>query len=482
MQYQFPCSMARLSALSVMGTSVHRVVLIVASFLLGSVLYLGSSSVNLDLPYPDDVGSFFPARRHLQFSTDANTGDNDRMLQLRERLDYTFDFAGYVFNQTGRSHGLKKRVTTSLIHSFSPYVEREAGKRFIDPPHDNIYFANSPAIQWFRGQLVLVSRIWLDREKYEPKDDWPANHFADNWLYTQRFDRFMRPLTNGSILGIPSPKQWWVGDGPIEPRLTQIQDRLFCTFNAAMAFKQQWYMDFTILWDMETNVPIIPKIQGGSPMVRAAGKDEMPRDKHWMSLVDHDQLYFVHNLDPLRVMHCTLEGECNFVHDDSKRDGLNFNDHISHLRGGTPFELYEYPYYVGIAHCTMYKSSNHKRFYTAHLVVIRANPFRIVYVSNDIRIHPQIYETTPMVRARYIEDGFIFPVGLLVENRDTIAIGVHVNDHSSVVIRMRGLENLLGKVIETDKADNPEQGPPVGYLQKHIHDISEKVLRVNFVH
>lgn len=468
-----------------MGTSLHRAVLVAAIFLLFVLIFLASPGGHDDVMYPNDVNAKAPAhRRRLQSSTGATLGgaDGDQTIQTRERLEFTFDLGGYMFNSTGRSHGLQKKVTSSLVHSFSPYVEREAGKRFIDPPHDNIYFANSPAITWFKGELVLVSRIWLDREKYEAKDDWPSNHFADNWLYTQRFDRQMRPVTNGSIMGVPSPKQWWVGDGPIEPRLTRVGDRLLCSFNAAMAFKQQWYMDFTVLWDMETNMPIIPKIRGGSPMVAAASKDEMPRDKHWMSLIDRGQLYFVHNLDPLRVMRCSLDGACEFIHDETKRDGLNFADHVSHLRGGTPFELYEYPYYVGIAHSTMYKSSNHRRFYTAHMVVIRVNPYRIVYVSNDIRIHPQIYETTPMVRARYIEDGFIFPVGLILENRDSLAIGVHVNDHSSVVIRVRGLTPLMDKVMDQDKADSPERGPPVSFLHKHIHDVMEKVIKVKFIH
>ena len=56
-------------------------------------------------------------------------------------------------------------VTSCLIHSFSPHVEREAARRFLDPARDNHYYANSPAITWDDHQLVLVSRVWLDRER-----------------------------------------------------------------------------------------------------------------------------------------------------------------------------------------------------------------------------------------------------------------------------------------------------------------------------
>ena len=191
----------------------------------------------------------------------APNDPDDQSILTQELYPFTYLQTGWMFKETGRSYHVSVEVTTTQAHSFSPYVEREAAKRFIDPARDQIFLANSPAVLWYKGELVLVSRIWLDREVYEPKDTWPPNHFADNFLYTQKFDRHLRPLNNGSIMGIPCPKQWWVGDGPIEPRLTKVQDHLFVTFNAAMAFKQQFYMDFTIMYDYEENLPIIPKVR-----------------------------------------------------------------------------------------------------------------------------------------------------------------------------------------------------------------------------
>ena len=73
----------------------------------------------------------------------------------------------------------------------------------------------------------------------------------------------MRPTSPGRIIGIPAPKQWWVGDGPIEPRLVTVGGRVLATFNAAMAFAQQNYMDFTVIWDLDNDLPIIPRIEGG---------------------------------------------------------------------------------------------------------------------------------------------------------------------------------------------------------------------------
>ena len=51
-------------------------------------------------------------------------------------------------------------------------------------------------------------------------------------------------------------------------------------------------------------------------MLNATEKNDMPRDKHWMALVQNDQLYFVHNLDPLRIMHCDLDAYCESVHNE----------------------------------------------------------------------------------------------------------------------------------------------------------------------
>jgi len=86
----------------------------------------------------------------------------------------------------------------------------------------------------------------------------------------------------------------------------------------------------------------------------------MPRDKHWMALVEPSdasrrQLHFVQNLDPLRVLRCSLDaGLCAFVQRDEQlaaaandsEAGFIFRDSFSHLRGGTPFELYRWPYFI----------------------------------------------------------------------------------------------------------------------------------------
>ena len=59
-----------------------------------------------------------------------------------------------------------------------------------------------------------------------------------------------------------------------------------------------------------------------------------------------------------------------------------------------------------VAHTTMYKVTDGHRYYTAHLIVLSARPtYRIVYVSDSLRVHPKLYRAAPMIRPRYIDDG-----------------------------------------------------------------------------
>jgi len=89
----------------------------------------------------------------------------DRSIDAVERHCLLFDLGGRMFDEGGRGAHLHATVRSCLVHSFSPHIEREAARRFLDPARDNVYLANSPAITWFGDELVLVSRIWLDRER-----------------------------------------------------------------------------------------------------------------------------------------------------------------------------------------------------------------------------------------------------------------------------------------------------------------------------
>ena len=100
----------------------------------------------------------------------------------------------------------------------------------------------------------------------------------------------------------------------------------------------------------------------------------------------------------------------------------------------------------------------------------------------SLQVHEDIYLAAPMVRPAYIDDGFIFPVGLLLETSDWMTIGVHVNDYSSVLIRVKGVRSLMKAVIEADIRQAANKGAPLGYLHKHIHDVMQNNTHMEFVH
>mgnify|MGYP001796057738 FL=1 len=79
-------------------------------------------------------------------------------------------------------------------------------------------------------------RIWLEKEKWIMTKTKAHNQFQDNYFYIQKFNRNMQPINSGSLLGIPTPVQWTVGDGPIEPRLYQVNNTAYVTFNTGINY------------------------------------------------------------------------------------------------------------------------------------------------------------------------------------------------------------------------------------------------------
>ena len=59
---------------------------------------------------------------------------------------------------------------------------------------------------------------------------------------------------------------------------------------------------------------------------------------------------------------------------------------------------------------------------------------------------------------------------MILENRDTAVLGVHINDNTAVLIRIRGLENILNEVIETDE-HNIDEAPTTSHPWPNEGDV-----------
>jgi hypothetical protein len=185
-------------------------------------------------------------------------------------------------------------------------------------------------------------------------------------------------------------------------------------------------------------------------------------EKNWSPIVVNRTLYLVHNLDPLRVIQCDLRMNgstgCDFIQDEAPEETFNFIRRRHLLRGGTPFVLYSWPYYIGLAHSVVIVEKNETegfrynrvRRYEANIVVVRVQPkFRVVYVSCPLKFNPEIYKNINMVYYEgqvMVENEFIYPVSVVRESSDCIAVGGHIKDRVSVLFRVTGIRAIMAHI------------------------------------
>ena len=428
----------------------------------------------------------FPvAPEEISQSTAYRPATNTSRVKIQKLGKYIhkFKLTGTVFNEHGKAVEITSKATSSALQNLSPRIEKEAAKSVIDPAGDQVFFVLAPAMQYFEGKIHLVTRIWLNKERYvadffiKKNMKRTLNDIQDNWLYTETLNTALEPVTYGQILGIPMDKKLEMSDGTLEPRMFQIRDRLFITFNANIQYPGIGHLDTTFLYDLQRHDVFIPNITG---LTKSATQDSeyFPTDKAWMALIQNDELYFVHNLDPLYVMKCDLEAKCYWVHkQQNKNTFIHQNDpYVGSLRGGSPFEHYFGNYYISVAHNTLRKGTSYKRFYTTHLILLYArapSTYRIVYISGDLEFHPRMMTSIEMQATKKddMDESFLFPLSLIIESQDSIIIGGHINDVWSIILRVEGLESHLKKVIEVDERLGPRDSPPIGYLQRYLRDM-----------
>src|SRR5258706_52979 len=63
--------------------------------------------------------------------SDITSRRHHNVIDAVERHCLNFDIGGHMFNELGHAGPIHGEVTSCLIHSFSPYIEREAAKRFL---------------------------------------------------------------------------------------------------------------------------------------------------------------------------------------------------------------------------------------------------------------------------------------------------------------------------------------------------------------
>ena len=99
--------------------------------------------------------------------------------------------------------------------------------------------------------------------------------------------------------------------------------------------------------------------------------------------------------------------------------------------------------------------------------------FKIIYMSDCIP-YPEKTLDIPIVRYRFIPKPFFFPVGLILEKPDSLIVGGHIKDHSSVLFRIRGFQQSLDSAIKYHIANPHKPGPDVGVLHDQARAMAER--------
>lgn len=228
------------------------------------------------------------------------------------------------------------------------------------------------------------------------------------------------------------------------------------TYNNDMAGRPHMY---------DMNRHIKRKLNTGRQMSRT--------EINWIPLDVRGELYFTYSLDPLRVLKCDPRtGYCQFVFEQKGSDQHPFSYDIDHLRGGTPWQLYRYPYYISVGHSvTVEHSPDKKSHYNTHILVLCVQPWRLVYVSRRMFFNSDFMNSVPIVRNHTISQPFFYPSGIIMWSDDVVDVSGHLNDFSGHVIRIEGIEKLVDEVTRRDEpnvSSGNSSGPAVRTIQQYL--------------
>ena len=361
---------------------------------------------------------------------------NEHLLVSREKdtLSLKTDVEGILVTKTSTLTHFETSLETSFLHDFTSFVEREAKSRFLDLFDETAYCAVSPSLVR-RGESLLVAfQIY-----HCPMKQRSEYRVQPSFIFVQSFDRNLSNDGYGHFLGYGAPKAQEFG--PQRPRAFQIGDRPYLTFHPGIKGYVKDIVTWPVMWDVIDRAPIIP---------RPGTFGDVTASEEWLPVVVEDKAYFVQAFEPeLKVVQCQMNGHCSQVAAEQGDLGRRWE-----LQGGAPFQLYRWPYYVSLV-----TGSSSREYNTSHLVVLQAEPFRIIYVSEHIPVDSGVFQGRVM--SPYISRPSYTPSGLLIESKNSAIFTASINDAESGMFRLRGLKSLMDTVIKQgySKTNPPNTAP-----------------------
>ena len=421
---------------------------------------LQSSAVRIENETQNRVGGIEGDADKRSDVIGGNSSDtHDRRILIGGDHCLEYSLTGTLF-QEGKTILQENEIKTCHLKTIGKEIEDECHKHFIDLNNLVTIFVKSPSMQWFNGDLMVSFKFDV-KPRTGTRND--CFGFLCGHLYTNKFDRYLNPIGQREIFSIQSPIHPKARDrsGVDDARMFQINNSLYNVlpvgYTSYKLSKPQTHL-ISGIFDYQQRKYFIPEFIKQMVEKRdllfekssegARQKLEKNLEKNWVPVVVKNEVFIIRHLDPLQILKCRFHESCNFI-----KTGSTPHKYIrenSPLRGGTGFELYQYPYYIGVAHGTYY-NGRYKRYYS-YLVILCVDPFRIVYVSDPVQIHPDLFQIFSGPRIFEGATGnFIFPTGLMVESEDSIVIGAHVNDRGSIFLRMEGIKDLMENVIKSDE-------------------------------
>ena len=345
---------------------------------------------------------------------------------------------------------ITSNISTSLTFNLSPGLEAMLNKRY-NKHNASFLSAMAPSMLELPGdRTLMVLRVWIRKEAHL------ANQMTENSLFVRIYDRMLNPLEPGRFIGFPVPQG--PNSGPKDPRVVQFQNKIMILFDMLNSVDKHHHM---YMWNYEEESLTKLRLFDHGREVKLSGWE-----KNWCPLVINDQLYLFYNIDPMTVLKCNISGVCNVVQNTPVAKDQNIE---VFLRGGTPFVLYKYPYYIGVAHSKNMYCDRARPMYRAHIVVVSVQPtFRLVYTSDNLRFNEKILALKP--KPQLIFDKYLYPISLVLRNDDIADVGMHLNDEAALILRLQGLTKLMSDVIEADSKSHFPHAPAAGIVQNYVED------------
>ena len=363
------------------------------------------------------------------------SGRNERRILIGGDHCIEYDLHGTIFGNNG-TMAPHDKVKMCHLKTFDT-VDNDTVKAFIEFRETLHFILQSPSFIWLNDKLVMTLRLMFQYPTWRGCFKFLCNHIVFGY-----YDEFLNPIGQTELITLRTPMvNDQVKSGPHDGKLFQINGALYSLF--ATGYRDSW---ISSIWDYHKQQFFTPELQK-----TLLEKKPAIFEKNWVPVIIKDELYIIRFFDPLQVMKCKIHEGCTFVKNNTDALKYEMDEENTPLRGGTKFELYKYPYYIGIAHGTYLHG--HFRRYEVYLVVLCVDPFRLVYVSDHLKIHPDLFRGKK-ARWKALFGDFIFPTGLILEDQNSIVIGAHANDVFSMLLRLDGIQPIIEAVIINDEGSS----------------------------